>query len=125
MQALVGDAQGRLTTQLAGKAIDYLTHINPGNQDYGMATRFSHVRDVEDAVRPLSLTLLSEAEMTRMVLMAFLQQPKGDSEAKILEARLEHLQRLRQPQPVSGFASDELVALWDFSRRRTAGAWRC
>ncbi|MDU3815978.1 virulence factor SrfC family protein [Mixta calida] len=121
LQALVGDAQGRLTTQLAGKAIDYLTHINPGNQDYGMATRFSHVRDVEDAVRPLSLTLLSEAEMTRMVLMAFLQQPKGDSEAKILEARLEHLQRLRQPQPVSGLASDELVALWDFSRRQDSG----
>ncbi len=118
LQALVGDAQGRLTTQLAGKTLDYLTHINPGNQDYGMAIRFSRLRPAEDMVRPLTLTLLSEAEMTRMVLTAFLQQPKGDSEAKTLEARLEHLQRLRQPQPVEGMASEELVALWDFCRRQ-------
>ena len=120
LQALVGDVQGNLTAAFGGKALNYLTHINPGNQDYGLATRFSHCRDIEDVSRPLALTLLSEAEMTRMVLMAYLQQPKGAGagEAKTLEARLEHLQRLRQSQPVNGVTSDELVALWDFSRRQ-------
>ena len=121
LQALVGDVQGKLTTTLGSKALNYLTHINPGNQDYGMATRFSHYREPQDASRPLTLTLLSEAEMTRMVLMAAFQQPKGEPEAKQLEARLEHLQRLRQPQPVKGVTSDELVALWDFCRRQDAG----
>lgn len=122
LQALVGDIQGKLTVTFGSKALNYLTHINPGHQDYGMATRFSHWREVEDASRPITLTLLSEAEMTRMVLMASLQQPQNTvPEAKQLEARLEHLQRLRQPQPVKGFTSDELVALWDFSRRQDSG----
>lgn len=121
LQALVGDVQGKLTAAFSGKILNYLTHINPGNHDYGLATRFSHCREPEDASRPLTLTLLSEAEMTRMVLMAAFQQPKGEPEAKQLEARLEHLQRLRQPQPVKGLASDEMVALWDFCRRQDAG----
>jgi hypothetical protein len=120
LQALVGDVQGNLTATLGGKALNYLTHINPGHQDHGLAIRFSHCREIEDASRPLTLTLLSEAEMTRVVLKAALQQPQGELEAKKLEARLEHLQRLRQPQPVPGLTSDELVALWDFSRRHDA-----
>ena len=120
LQALVGDVQGHLTATFGGKALNYLTHINPGHQDYGLATRFSHCREIDDASRPLTLALLSEAEMTRVVLKAALQQPPGELEAKKLEARLEHLQRLRQPQPVPGLTSDELVALWDFSRRHDA-----
>ena len=122
LQALTGDVQGKLAAAFGGKALNYLTHINPGHQDYGIATRFSHYREVEDASRPLTLTLLSEAEMTRMVLTAALLQPqKAAPEAKQLEARLAHLQRLRQPQPVKGFSSDELVALWDYSRRQDSG----
>jgi len=120
ISSLAGDAQQRLETAIAGRTLNYFSHINPGNQDCGIVTRFSHQPGIENPDWPCELTLFSEADMTCMVLRCGLAQPGAVlDEAQMLQ-QLTHLQRHRQPQAIAGITSDEMVSIYDFMLRHDA-----
>lgn len=117
LSSLVADAQQRLESVMAGKTLDYFTHINPGNQDCGIATRFSRQAEVKNKSWPFELTLFNEADITRIMLSSWLQQAAaGVDEAQIMQ-QLANLQRHRQPEKVPGITSDEMVLICDFMQR--------
>ncbi|WP_026111407.1 virulence factor SrfC family protein [Winslowiella toletana] len=120
LTSMVADASQRLETVMAGKTLDYFTHINPGNQDCGIVTRFSRQAEIKNKSWPFELTLFNEADMTCMVLSAALQQAQpGFDEAQLLQ-QLSNLQRHRQPEAADGITSDQMVAIWDFMQRHDA-----
>lgn len=115
LKEMVADAQGHLVTMLGGKQLEWFSHINPGHEDYGVVTRFSHTAEVKSAAWPISLTLFNEGEITRMMLAAWRQHAGTPLTSQTIDNTLNQLQRHRQSEPVPGLDSDELVALWQWS----------
>ncbi|UCB31023.1 virulence factor effector protein [Duffyella gerundensis] len=120
LKEMVADAQGHLVTTLGGKQLEWFSHINPGHQDYGVVTRFSHTAEVKSAAWPVTISLFNEGEVTRMMLAAWRQQPGTPPTSQAIDNALSQLQRHRQSEPVAGLDSDELVALWQWSARHDA-----
>jgi len=120
ISSLAGDAQQRLESVMAGKTLDYYSHINPGNQDCGIVTRFSHQPVSENPHWPCELTLFSEADITCMVLSCGLAQSAAVFDEVQMMQQLTHLQRHRQPQAVAGITSDQMVSIYDFMLRHDA-----
>ncbi|QKJ87173.1 hypothetical protein PMPD1_2228 [Paramixta manurensis] len=116
LRQLVADAQGQLSTQ-SGGSLDYFTHINPGNQDCALVTRFSHRPLAVADAWPVELTLLTQTELTQLVLKTFLQSGGVWPDRQRIAARLEMLRPLRHPQPQPGISADEMVVLRDFADR--------
>jgi len=116
LSEMVGDAQGQLIARLGDKTLNYFQHINPGNLDFAIATRFSHQREAQSGAWPLEMTLLSEAELIRLMLAGASADTQPDSAA--IDAALQRLQRHRQSEMQPGLDSDALVTLWAWHRRQ-------
>ncbi|RWR03627.1 hypothetical protein ED28_01170 [[Pantoea] beijingensis] len=117
INAMIADASGRLETLLAGKKFDYFTHINPGNRDCGFAIRFTHQAGAADSRWPVELRLLSEADITVMITMLWLQTASSFPDEQHIRAQLQILMRHRQLEPVAGLTRDETIELWDYLQR--------
>ncbi|MDO6406073.1 virulence factor SrfC family protein [Pantoea phytobeneficialis] len=115
LSEMVGDAQGQLMTTPGDKTFNYFQHINPGNLDFAIATRFSHQRETASNAWPLEMTLLSEVELIRLMLACATPELQPDTTA--LDSALQRLQRHRQSDIQPGLESDALVTLWAWSRR--------
>ena len=115
LSEMVADAQGQLLTRLGEKNLNVFQQINPGNLDFAAATRYCHQREPLSGEWPVELTLLSEAEILRLVLSCRHAAPQPESAQ--LDQQLQRLQRQRLSAPVGGLDSDALVTLWAWSRR--------
>jgi hypothetical protein len=117
LSAFCGGEQGRLPVT-PGKHLDYLAHINPGHNATAMALRFSAGAALSDAF-PLTLRLLSEAELVTLFIEHYHHQPnpRGVDDA-LLRKRLDELQPLRQPLADSAISTASLaVVIETFTRR--------
>ncbi|WP_413738892.1 virulence factor SrfC family protein [Sodalis sp. RH21] len=118
--ALAADANGRLTNVMGGEAPALAGDMPPGPFSSDVVTRFSRRAGMEDKDFPRHLLLLTEVEIAKILATAY-----RDTAPSALAApgpqefadRLDHLQRLRQPEAVAGITSDEVVALWDYLAR--------
>ncbi len=115
LSEMVADAQGQLLTRLGEKSLNVFQQINPGNLDFAAATRYCHQREPLSGEWPVELTLLSEAEILRLVLSCRHAAPQPESAQ--LDQQLQRLQRQRLSAPIGGLDSDALVTLWAWSRR--------
>lgn len=115
LNEMVADAQGQLVTRMGDKQLSWFQHINPGNLDFATATRFSHQREPLSGEWPVELTLLSEAELVR--LMVACARASTPDTAQI-DSTLQRLQRHRLTTPLAGLEGDALVTLWSWCRRR-------
>ncbi|TPG58299.1 virulence factor SrfC family protein [Ewingella americana] len=119
LNAMVAAENGRLETLLGNHVLDYLSHINPGDQACGVITRFSRQSDVLDPLWPVQLALLSEADLIKIAALNAENTPVQWDPPQIL-AHLQSLAMHRQPEPVDGLTGDDVVALWDAMTRADA-----
>jgi len=123
--SLAAGNYGRLETRLGGVTLDYLTQINPGNRTARLATRFTRQSDVRDRAFPVRVLLLNEPDLARIVIRAF--QPDSHYHVPDTQQITEHLNKLmmhRQPEPVEGFSSEQMMGLWDSMIRLDARRFR-
>lgn len=123
--ALAAGNYGRLETRLGGVTLDYLTQINPGNRAARLATRFTRQTELKDRAFPVRVLLLNEADLARIMVRAF--QPDALYHVPDTQQITEHLNKLamhRQPLPVPGFSSEEMMGLWDSMIRLDARRFR-
>lgn len=116
LNEMVADAQGQLVTRMGDKQLSWFQHINPGNLDFATATRFSHQREPLSNEWPVELTLLSEAEIVRL-MVACAGETSPDTAQ--IDSALQRLQRHRLATPLAGLDGDALVTLWSWCRRRS------
>lgn len=116
LSEMVGDAQGQLIARLGDRVVNHFQNINPGNIDFAIATRFSHQREAQSSAWPLEMTLLSDAELIRLVLACAKTEEQPDT--AVIDAALQRLQRNRLDEPEPGLDSDALITLWAWSRRQ-------
>lgn len=121
LNALVAGENGRLETLLGNHILDYVSHINPGDQASGVITRFSRQADIIDPKWPVQLTLLSEAELIKIAALSAAHDTAPWDQQQIL-AHLQNLSMHRQPHAVDGLTGDDVVALWDAMARVDAKA---
>jgi len=125
ISALAAGENGKLETSLGGQQLDFLTHINPpggGKEATGLVTRFSRQAAAGSDTYPVELLLFSEVEIGKILANAFLHDFNPEKFAYELDEKriAEHLKMLsarRQPAPVAGLSSDDVVALWDYLTR--------
>ncbi|WP_336749172.1 virulence factor SrfC family protein [Pantoea vagans] len=115
LNEMVADAQGQLVTRMGDKQLSWFQHINPGNLDFATATRFSHQREPLSGEWPVELTLLSEAELVRLMVACARTSTPDTTQ---IDSTLQRLQRHRLTTPLAGLEGDALVTLWSWSRRR-------
>lgn len=123
IHALAANENERLEVHLAGRTLDFLTHINPGNQDCGIVTRFSRRKGIDNHDYPVELALLKEYEIAKMLVDAFLNDFSSEFDYQeldegVIDEHLAALSTLRQPDIVAGLSEDDVVALWDAVNRR-------
>ncbi len=103
LNEMVADAQGQLVTRMGDKQLSWFQHINPGNLDFATATRFSHQREPLSNEWPVELTLLSEAEIVRL-MVACAGETSPDTAQ--IDSALQRLQRHRNAaQPAASSSS--------------------
>ncbi|WP_436859414.1 virulence factor SrfC family protein [Citrobacter tructae] len=117
LASLCGDENGKLNIVMPDRNFDYFNHINPGHAATNMALRFTRQENPLDREWPLRLRLITEAELVQIfIALAALQPEIRQVETSIIESRLEKWQALRQPHPMSGVSTHDVVA--------TARFWR-
>src|SRR5476649_640156 len=123
LNALAAGENGRLETLVGDRVLDYFSHINPGDQATTLVTRFSRQAETQDPQWPISLALLSEAELIKITALEAMAQhvlPEWDQQ-QIL-AHLHSLALHRQPEIIDGLTGDDVVAIWDMLARIDAKA---
>ncbi|CAM4246685.1 virulence factor SrfC family protein [Serratia silvae] len=103
-----------LATTFAGKTLDYLKHIRPGDSAVGVAIRFSHAIAQQDPDYPVQLQLLTAAELVCMV--ARCSHTQQAIEKTEIEELIASLTKRCQPQAVPGLGAEDIVTLWDSLR---------
>ncbi|WP_337261993.1 MULTISPECIES: virulence factor SrfC family protein [unclassified Serratia (in: enterobacteria)] len=113
ISALASAEPGYLTTCFAGKTLDFLSHIQPDGPSAAIAIRFSAHLPPQHTDYPVQLTLMTEAELVRMLAKAC---PAAPALAWVAD-EWKTLTKLRQAQAVAGISADDAVALWDALQR--------
>ncbi|WP_145590638.1 putative virulence factor [Yersinia aleksiciae] len=125
ISALIADGNGRLETTLGGKILDFWQQIKPGYQASGVVTRFSHQAAISHESHPVLVSLLSEVDIAKLIVGAFLLENHSDEQRHSLDEQhiADHLQQLvmrRQPVAIAGISSDDVIGLWDYLARHDA-----
>ncbi|WP_145593914.1 putative virulence factor [Yersinia aleksiciae] len=125
ISALIADGNGRLETTLGGKTLDFWQQIKPGYQASGVVTRFSHQAAISHESHPVLVSLLSEVDIAKLIVGAFLLENHSDEQRHSLDEQhiADHLQQLvmrRQPVAIAGISSDDVIGLWDYLARHDA-----
>jgi len=119
ISALAADENGKLNTALDGDASEGLSRLI-GQPSGVVVTRYSHQAVTEDPDHPVRLQLLTEIEVVKVLATVGLMDsgPGIVTDRKTYDDRLESLQLLRQPAPLTGISGDDMVALWDYLTRQ-------
>lgn len=90
-----------------------------------MVTRFSHQAAISHESHPVLVSLLSEVDIAKLIVGAFLLENHSDEQRHSLDEQhiADHLQQLvmrRQPVAIAGISSDDVIGLWDYLARHDA-----
>ena len=132
ISALAAGGDGRLETEVDGKRLDFLSHINPpggGKEATGLVTRFSFRAKQGPQGFPLELKLFEEVELAKIFVNSFFNdfnfEKIGDPvDPLAARAKLLELEARRRPQAVPGVTEDDMVSFWDYLKDRFAASIR-
>ena len=132
ISALAAGADGKLETEVDGKRLDFLSHINPpggGKEATGLVTRFSFKAKQGPAGYPLELKLFEEIELVKIISNSYFNdfnfEKIGDPiDLNGARQQLAELEAKRLGQRVPGVTEDDMVALWDYLRESFAASIR-
>ena len=124
ISALAAGADGKLETEVDGKRLDFLSHINPpggGKEATGLVTRFSFKAKPGPAGYPLELKLFEEIELVKILTNSYFNdfnfEKVGQSvDLALAQQQLATLNTKKQTQRVPGVTEDDMVSLWDYLR---------
>lgn len=126
ISALAAGADGELETDLQGRHLNFIQHVNPpghGKEATGLVTRFTRQPVAAPPGYPLELTLLSEADLAKVLGNAFFhdfdrEQVDWDLGSFHIRAHIRALEAKRQRQPVDGLDADAVVDLLEYFEHR-------
>ncbi|MFY9137700.1 putative virulence factor [Zwartia sp.] len=132
ISALAAGGDGKLETEVDGKRLDFLSHINPpggGKEATGLVTRFSFKAKQGPAGFPLELKLFDEIELVKIMSNSYFNDfnfEKIGDPIDLTGARqqLTELEARRLAQRVPGVTEDDMVSLWDYLRESYASSIR-
>ena len=132
ISALAAGGDGKLETEVDGKRLDFLSHINPpggGKEATGLVTRFSYRAKQGPQGFPLELKLFEEIELAKILVNSFFNdfnfEKIGDPvDLVAARAKLLELESRRQSSPVPGVTEDDMVSFWDYLKDRFAASIR-
>jgi hypothetical protein len=118
ISALAAGGDGRLETEVDGKRLDFLSHINPpggGKEATGLVTRFSFRAKQGPQGFPLELKLFEEVELAKIFVNSFFNdfnfEKIGDPvDPLAARATLLELETRRKSQAVPGVTEDDMVS---------------
>lgn len=118
VSVLARPTDGRLVADFSGNFLDYIQELNPEGEgeSTGLVTRFTTARDPAPPGFPIHLTLLSEADLARVLINSFFMD--GDKSEPVPEpaeitAHIEAYQsRVSAPQP--GITYEEVIEIAEY-----------
>jgi hypothetical protein len=124
ISALAAGADGKLETEVDGKRLDFLSHINPpggGKEATGLVTRFSFKAKQGPAGYPLELKLFEEIELVKIIANSYFNDFNFEKigqavDVSMARQQLVALESKRLAQRVVGVTEDDMVSLWDYLR---------
>lgn len=132
ISALAAGADGKLETEVDGKRLDFLSHINPpggGKEATGLVTRFSFKAKQGPSGFPLELKLFEEIELVKIMTNSYFNdfnfEKIGDPiDLDASRQQIAALEANRLSQRVPGISEDDMVSLWDYLRESYAASIR-
>jgi len=126
ISALAAGEDGELETELEGRRLNFIAHVNPpgqGKEATGLVTRFTRRREQTPAGFPLELALLTEVDLAKVLGNAFFhdfdrEQVNWDLSPAHIRRHIKALESRRQPGPVAGVDADGVVELLEYFEQR-------
>jgi len=123
VSVLASPPGGRLSTDLDGNVYDFLRDLNPpgGRESTGLVTRMTTDPSTAPAGFPVSLRLLSQTELVKILANSFYldfdlehfdEATPPDAEA--IRGRVEQLRALARQQPVDPLTDDDVFDLMEY-----------
>ena len=121
VSVLARPTEGRLVADFNGPGgrLDYISQINPAGdgESTGLVTRFTMTKAPTPEGFPIQLTLLSEADLARVIINSFYEdgdQSEPPPEAEALRAHFQaHAPSARGPE-VPGLGADEIFEIAEY-----------
>jgi len=124
VSSMVAGHNGKLETELSGKRLDFLAHINPpgaGGESTALVTRFTRTKASAPEDFPLQLKLFSEVEIAKILANSFFSDfDKGKVQYRFDNGRIAQVLKeldkrcVNLKQRVPGVTEDDVVSLWDY-----------
>ena len=132
ISALARGAGGAVETVMDGHRLNFISHINPpgtGKEATGIVTRFTRRPDPAPAGFPVSLSLLSEADLIKIIGNTFFldfdpQKVAHTVDHESLSALVAELKPRARPNPCDGLSTDDVVDVMEYFRKRFANSVR-
>lgn len=125
VSVLASPPGGRLSTELEGKVFDFLGDLNPegGRESTGLVTRMTTDSEATPAGFPVSLRLLSQTELVKILANSFyldfdlehFDVPAPSAET--IRDRIEELRALARPQAVDVLSADDVIDLEEYLKQ--------
>lgn len=130
ISALARSDNGAVETIMDGERLNFISHVNPpgsGKEATGIVTRFTRQPAQGPAGFPVSLALLSEADLVKIVGNTYFldfdpQKVEYAVDHDRLSAHLAPLKKRAQARPTGGMSADDVVDVMDYFRKRFANS---
>lgn len=110
--ALAASEKGRMELAIGNATFDY-SQLNPQQQSATLVMRFSGQQTRTDNEWPVQLALMSEEEIVGVIADIWAKRSgKPVMDEQQIAERMRNVAVFRQPQPVDGMNSHNVVALW-------------
>ncbi len=126
ISALARGTDGSLETLMDGERLNFISHINPpggGKEATGIVTRFTRQPVQGPAGFPVALSLLSEADLIKIIgntyFLDFDREKREDNlDADRLLAHLAPFAKLARDRDAGGLSADDVVDVMDYFKKR-------
>ena len=126
ISALAAGGDGELETDLQGRRLNFIAHVNPpgqGKEATGLVTRFTRQAVETPPGFPLQLALLTEVDLAKVLGNAFFhdfdrEQVDWDLSPAHIRSHIKALAPRRQVAPIPGMDADGVVELLEYFERR-------
>jgi len=130
ISAMAAGKNGDLETELGGKRLDFITHINPpggGKEATGLVTRFSRTASPGPDDFPLELKLFGEVELVKLLANSFFNDFNAEKASYRFDdghitALLQTLSKRKSPRRIAGVTEDDVVSLGDYLQDNFPGS---
>jgi hypothetical protein len=118
VSVLARPQNGRLVADFGGHELDYIRELNPEGEgeSTGLVTRFTTARAPVPADFPIRLTLLSEADLVRVLVNSFFMDGDKSEPAPEPATITAHLDRFsaRAGGPAGGLSPEEVLEIAEY-----------